>query len=639
MTTAEDVVAISWTSAWRPDPLLTVSEWADVNVVLSTTDSSEPGPFRTSRTPYVREIVDALSPHHPAERVVWMSGAQVGKTRAGLNWIGHTIDVVPGPILMVSPTVDAAKKVSKQRLAPMIEATPVLAGKVREARSRDSGNTMFEKEFPGGILLMTGANSGVGLRSMPIGKLYLDEIDGYPADVDGEGDPVSLAEKRTANFPRRKIFMTSTPTIKGLSRIEKEFLRSDQRRYFVPCPSCKTMQWLKWRDEGHHYHVVWINEADREAGYACEACGVIIPESSKTWMLEHGQWRATAPGDGVTVGYHLSALYSPLGWKSWGQIYAEFLEVKGDASRLKTWVNTILGETWEEDGERPPRLNDRVEEYKAEVPDGVGVLVAAVDVQGSWLECIVKGYGAGEESWLIAHQQFLGDPGTEQVWFELDDFLKRKFLRTTGAETKISATAVDSGGHHTDVVYKFCKPRAPRKVFAVKGASQRAKEVLSRPSTNNRYRTRLFLVGTDTAKDLLFARMRIRQPGPGYLHLPSWVDEEYLAQLTSEVAIRRYVRGRGTVREYVKTRERNEALDLEVYALAALHMLGEHARKKLGSRAQTLANDVERNSTPTETSAKESEADSPRAKRVPIWSRRQLRPKPFARGWAAAWRD
>jgi phage terminase large subunit GpA-like protein len=632
-------------TAWRPDPLLNVSEWADANVVLSTTDSSEPGPFRTSRTPYVREIVDTLSPHHPAERVVWMSGAQVGKTRAGLNWIGYTIDVVPGPFLFVSPTVDAAKKVSKQRLTPMIEATPVLAGKVSEARSRDSGNTMFEKEFPGGILLMTGANSGVGLRSMPIGKLYLDEIDAYPADVDGEGDPVSLAEKRTANFPRRKIFMTSTPTIKGLSRIEKEFLRSDQRRYFVPCPSCKTMQWLKWRDEAGRYHIVWINEAEREAGYACEGCDEIIPESSKTWMLEHGQWRATAPGDGITVGYHLSALYSPLGWRSWGSIYAEFLDVKDDASRLKTWVNTVLGETWEEDGERPPRLNDRVEEYAAEVPAGVAVLVAAVDVQGSWLECAVKGYGAGEESWLIAHQQFLGDPGQEQVWFELDEFLQRKFVHASGTEFKISATAIDSGGHHTDIVYKFCWVRVGRRIGAVKGASQRAKEILSRPTMNNRYRARLFMVGTDTAKDLIFSRMRIRQPGPGYMHLPSWVDEEYLSQLTSEVAVRRYVRGRGTVREYVKTRERNEALDLEVYSLAALYMLGEHARRKLADRAAALATVNSRTDDPEGAMAPAineavpaSEMIASRSVRARLpWVPRRS-PARLGRGWATSWR-
>lgn len=587
VTPAEPVLE-AWASGWRPDALLSVSEWADRNVMLSTTDSAEPGPFRTSRTPYVREISDALSPHHPAQRIVWMSGAQVGKTRTGLNWLGFVIDVTPGPMLMVFPTVDTAKKASKQRLAPMIESTPVLAAKVREARSRDSGNTMFEKEFPGGILLLTGANSGAGLRSMPIARLYLDEVDAYPHDVDGEGDPVSLAEQRTATFARRKIFMTSTPTIKGLSRIEKEFLRSDQRRYFVPCPMCKTEQWLKWRDEAGQFHVVWIDETRREAGYVCEACNAVIPERHKTWMLEQGHWRPTAVGDAVTVGYHLSALYSPLGWRSWGEIYAEFLEVKEDPSRLKTWINTSLGETWEEDGERAPKLDGRLEAYAAEVPAGVGVLVAAVDVQGSWLECKVKGFGFGEESWLIAHQQFLGDPGRDEVWLELDAFLLQTFRHACGVEMRLSAVAVDSGGHHTDVVYKFCKARASRRVCAVKGSAQRAKEILSRPTHNNRYRAKLFMIGTDTAKDLLFSRMRIRKPGPGYMHLPDWADPEYLAQLTSEVVVRRYVRGRGTVREYVKIRERNEALDLEVYCLAALYMLGETVRRGLGERAAAL---------------------------------------------------
>jgi phage terminase large subunit GpA-like protein len=627
--TAETIVRQAWASGWRPDPLLTPSEWADANVVLSTTDSAEPGPFRTARTPYVREILDCLSPHHPAERIVWMAGAQVGKTRAGLNWIGYTIDKVPGPIMMVEPTVDTAKKVSKQRLAPMIQGTKALSSKVAEARSRDSGNTMFEKEFPGGMLLLTGANSSVGLRSMPVGRLYLDEVDGYPADVDGEGDPVSLAEKRTATFARRKVFMTSTPTIKGLSRIEKEYLRSDQRRFFVPCPDCGHQQWLKWRDEAGRSHVVWIDEAAREAGYVCEGCGVVIPESSKTWMLEQGAWKPTAQGDGQTVGFHLSALYSPVGWRSWGAIYAEFLEVKEDRFRLKTWVNTILGETWEEDSERPPKLDDRLEQYDAEVPAGVGVLVAAVDVQGSWLEVAVKGYGDGEESWLIAHQQILGDPGQERVWYELDDFLRGTFKHSSGAELGITAVAIDSGGHHTDAVYKFAKARTARRIYAVKGSSARAKELLSRPSTNNRYKVRLFMVGTDTAKDVIFSRMRIRRPGPGFMHLPAWVDEEYLAQLTSEVAVTRYRKGQGATREYVKTRERNEALDLEVYCLAALYTLGEHARKRLGAMAEKLGGT--RKPAPEEATPEEPARPVRKTPRI-------VPPRKPRGGWVGGWR-
>src|SRR5438552_7394144 len=212
-----------------PEPLLNVSAWADQHRFLSSTAAAEPGRWRTARTPCLREIMDCPSPSHPAERVVVMAGAQIGKTECGNNWIGYVIHRSPGPMLMVQPTVEVAKRVSKQRLAPMIESTPVLRARVAEARSRDSGNTVQVKEFEGGLLIITGANSGAGLRSMPIRFLFMDEVDEYPGDVDGQGDPIALAEKRTSTFARRKIFLTSTPTIKGLSRIDREYLASDRR--------------------------------------------------------------------------------------------------------------------------------------------------------------------------------------------------------------------------------------------------------------------------------------------------------------------------------------------------------------------------------------------------------------------------
>ncbi len=308
-------------------------------------------------------------------------------------------------------------------------------------------------------------------------------------------------------------------------------------------------------------------------------------------MLEQGQWRPTAEGDGKTAGFHLSSLYSPIGWRSWEDIVREFLAAKRDPSLLKTWVNTVLGETWEEEGDgiEPDSLKARIEDYPAEVPSGVGVLVASVDVQGDRLECKVKGYGAAEESWLIAYSQFHGDPGRQEVWNELDGFLRQEFEHQSGVKLKITAVGIDSGGLHTEQAYRFCKARSGRRIWALKGGSMRGKEVVGRPSDKNRYRTKLFLVGTDTAKDIVFSRMRIRTPGPGYMHLPAWVDDEYIEQLTSERAIRKYVKGRGTVREYVKTRERNEALDLEVYCLATLYTLGTHTIKRLGDMAMALA--------------------------------------------------
>jgi phage terminase large subunit GpA-like protein len=574
---------------WTPDRILTVAEWADTNVTLSTKDSAEPGPYRTARTPYAREIMECLSPSSPWECVALMAGAQLAKTRMGLNWLGYIIDVTPAPVLLVEPTVDLAKKVSKQRIATMIATTPALALKVADSRSRDSGNTMFVKEFEGGMLLMTGANSAAGLRSMPIRFLFLDEIDAYPQDVDGEGDPVGLAEERTATFARRKIFKTSTPTIKGLSRIEAEYLASDQRHYFVPCIHCGDFDWIRWE------RLKYDEENPKDVRLICKACGALTEEHHKTDMLELGEWRATAPGDGRTAGFHISTLYAPLGWRSWADIVREWRAAQHEPAKLKKFVNTVLGEPWEERGQSfdAANLEKRIEDYGAEVPPGVGVLTASVDVQGDRLELAVIGWGAGEESWLIALHQVHGSPELETTWFELDELLKATFEHASGRKLIARAVAIDSGGLHTEHVYRFVKPREVRRVngdiqhvHAIKGIGGTGHEILGRPSTGNRYQVKLFPIGVDGAKDLIFSRMQRIEPGPGYLHLPSWVDREYLDQLTAEKAIRKYKKGVGAVREYVKIRERNEGLDLQVYALAALHMLGRRAMAELGRMAE-----------------------------------------------------
>jgi len=588
--TAADLCAQAFGEALAPEQPLSVSAWADAHRFLSSTASAEPGQWRTDRAPYLREIMDALSPASEVERVVVMSGAQIGKTECGNNWIGYVIHRCPGPLLMVQPTVEIAKRVSKQRIAPMIEATPVLRERVAESRARDSGNTVQVKEFKGGLLIITGANSGAGLRSMPIRFLFMDEVDEYPGDVDGQGDPVALAEKRTATFSRRKVLLTSTPTIKGLSRIEREFQSSDQRRYFVPCPHCGHMECLTWRDPSHH-RIAWEEARPETAHMVCGSCGGRVEERCKSEMLAHGEWRGTAPGDGRTAGFHLSALYSPLGWKSWARCAEEFLQAKEDPFRLKTWVNTVLGESWEERGDSvaPGSLAARLERYDAEVPVGVGALVAAVDVQGDRLEAVVKGFGAGEESWLIAFTQLHGDPATAAVWFELDRFLGQTFTHVSGQKLRVDCTVVDSGGAHTEHVYRYAKARAGKRVFPIKGGNTVGRPLVERPSKHNRYNLPLFVLCVDTGKDLVFSRLRIQSAGPGFVHLPDWVDEEFLAQLTAEKAIRKYVKGRGAVREWVKLRERNEALDLEVYTLAALHIMGQPFVRGLAARAAKFA--------------------------------------------------
>jgi phage terminase large subunit GpA-like protein len=586
MANGLEVYEAGYHSGWRPEPRLTVSDWADAHRVLGNRAGHAALRWHTSTTPYLQDVMDALGPRAPAKRVVMMSGSQLGKTETGLNWLGFVMHHSPGPILVVRPTVDEARRFSRQRLDPMITTTPVLRDLVRESRAREGGNSMLIKEFPGGVLFLTGSNSAAGVKSMPIRWLFCDEIDEYPGDVDGQGDPIALAEKRTTGptYAGRKVFLVSTPTIKGISRIEREFLASDQRRYFVPCPHCGNMDWMRWEN------IRWNEGEPKSAALACVACGSLIEERFKTTMLARGEWRPTAAAGGETIGFHISSLYSPLGWLPWSAAVAEFLEAKDNPMRLKNWVNSVLGETWEERGDsvEPAGLLARAERYAAVVPNGVGVLVASVDVQGDRLECAVKGYGAAEESWLIAWHQCHGDPGREKVWLELDEFLKQAWVHESGQRVPISCVAVDSGGHHSEQVYRFCRARLGRGVFAIRGGSERGKPVVGRPTEHNRYRAKLFTLCVDTAKEIVFARLRIGTPGPGYCHLPEWVDEEYVAQLTAEKAIRKWVKGRGSVREWIKIRERNEALDLEVYCLAALYILGPALVRALPERALAL---------------------------------------------------
>jgi len=564
----------------RLEAQLTVSEWADGYRLLSSKASAEPGPWRTSRTPYLQEPMDCLSTGSTVQRVVMMFAAQTGKTEAGSNWLGYVIDHAPGPMLCVQPTVEMAKRLSKQRLESMISETPCLAARIAPARSRDSGNTMFSKEFPGGMMLLTGANSATGLRSAPCRYIFADEIDAFPADVDGEGDPVSLAEKRATTFARRKILLTSTPTIKDHSRIEAEFLRSDQRRFFVPCPKCGEMQWLKWAQ------MKWEDGDPQTARYECEHCGERFEELHKPSMLRRGEWRATAPGDGRTAGFQLSGLYSPLGWFSWTDMVEEFLRAKADAPALKTWLNTRAAETWEEDYASKVSadgLRDRCEDFVMGVlPEGSVALTFGVDVQDNRLAISGWAWGRDEEGWLIYHQEIYGDPSRADLWRQVDEAVLREWDHASGRKLRPDVVCVDSGGHFTAEVYQYARERQRQGVIAIKGASQRNKAVIGKGAKvdiNAKGRTMkrgamVFSVGTDTAKTTLFARLKHNEPGEGYLHFPIGTTDEYFKQLTAEKQVMKYTRGGFPVREWVKkANARNEALDTLVYAFAGLQYL------------------------------------------------------------------
>lgn len=570
---ASDIFSAAWGSGWLPDKKMSVSAWSDTNIRLDS-KSSPQSTYRTSKTPYVKEPMDCLGPDSPVKKVVLVWAAQTSKSQTMLCWLGSIIDQAPGSVMLVQPTVEMAKKFSKQRISPMIENCPALKSKVSDGKEKDATSTILEKQFPGGILMLTGANSPASLRSSPIRYAACDEIDAYPEDAGGEGDPVSLVEKRTSNFANKKILLTSTPTIKGHSAIEREFLQGDQRYYYVPCPHCSEKDVLK-------FDRLVFDSKNLDAGVrmVCRHCGALIDEGYKTEMLEQGEWRAHNPSGNGTRSYHISALYSPLGWKSWRECVEEFLAARDNPEKLKVWMNTVLAETWEErgDGASPDVLKTRREQYEAEVPDAVRIITCAVDVQKDRLEVKVKGYGADEESWLLAYHVINGEPGQGEVWAELDEFIRTRFTKRDGTTMEIDTTVVDSGGWHTNHVYRYCKSKVGtgQRVYAIKGHQFQGKAIISNPSYNNAYRVKLFIVGVDAAKDLVVSRMQIPRPGPGYMHLPEWCDDDYLNQLTSEKAIRKYVRGKGTVRQWVKAPHlRNEAFDLEVYCLAALYTRG-----------------------------------------------------------------
>jgi phage terminase large subunit GpA-like protein len=447
----------------------------------------------------------------------------------------------------------------------MLRDTEVLRGLVKDPRSRDSGNTLLHKRFPGGHITMAGANSPASLASRPIRLVLCDEVDRYPISAGTEGDPVSLARKRATTFWNRKLVLTSTPTIKGTSRIESAYSQSDQKRFHVPCPRCGAYQTLIWAQ------VTWETGAPETAHYVCKHNGCLITESDRSTMLKKGRWIAEQELTNI-AGFHINELYSP--WVTLTQIVTDFLRAKTLPETLKTWVNTSLGKPWEEEGEtiEADTLLGRKESWGSDAPEQVVLVTAGIDVQGDRLEIEVKGWGLGEECWSLDYRIFYGDPAQGSVWEELDAYLLKPIRSQIGLSLSIACTCIDSGGHHTQAVYEFCSARALRSVFAVKGINQTARPIIGRPSRNNNSKIRLYPVGTDTAKEVIYSRLHIMEPGPGYFHFPLERDREYFLQLTGEKQVTRFTKGVAR-REWIKTRQRNEALDCTVYALAAFKLL------------------------------------------------------------------
>jgi phage terminase large subunit GpA-like protein len=512
--------------------------------------------------------------------VVIMSSAQVGKSEILLNIIGHIITNQPGPILSLNPTLDMAETFSKDRVAPMLRDTPILAERSAAVASRDHGNTILYKQFIGGQLTMAGANSPASLASRPIRVVLADEVDRYPISAGTEGDPLALAEKRTVNFWNRKRVKVSTPTVKGASRIEKAYNQSDKRRFYVPCPHCGEMQTLVWAQ------VKWDVDPSK-AWYVCPHCGCIIDEGQKREAVSKGEWIGSAPFTGV-AGFHINELYSP--WRTLGDVAKAFLAAKDNPHELKTWVNISLGELWEDskDTLEATKLAERAEDYRlATAPAEALLITGGADVQKDRIEAYLWGFGPGEESWVLDRQVFSGNPSEPEVWAALLEYFEQPIQHARGAQIVARCVAIDSG-HATQEVYHFCRRHSYRRLahglqqfIAIKGQGD-AKAVISKPSPQDIDRrgekikkgVQLFMVGVSIVKDTLYGRLEIVKPGPGYVHFSTDLAEDFYDQLTAERNVTKYVKGFPKREWILPEGRRNEALDCAVYAYAAASLVG-----------------------------------------------------------------
>lgn len=588
LASAKEIFLTAFYEAIKPPPIITVSEWADKNRMLPSKTSSEPGKWRTERTPYLREIMDELSHMSKTKEVVFMKGAQVGGTEAGNNWLGYIIDYMPSTVMVVWPALPDVKKNSKLRIDPLLEHTPALSGKTAGGKNKDKKNTAMFKDFDGGALIMSGANSASSLRSVPAKFLMLDEIDGYPDDVEGEGDPIALVEARQRTFSTRKALKISTPTIKGRSKIEKEYKKSDQRKYHVPCPHCEKKQILDFKNL--EYDTITADEGKivTHAAYFCQECGEEIREHHKTFMLENGEWIAENPQSEI-AGFHLSALYSPLGWYSWKEICQNWVDAQGNFELLMAFHNTVLGETYEDSGDKPEhdQLYMRRELYDiGTVPRGVVFLTCAVDVQKDRLEAEVIGWGRWKERWSIDMKVIPGDVQNQETWDALADYIQSRFPHHDGYEVGIKMVGIDSG-YETQRVYNFCRKYNPRHVIALKGdmtlqqivGSAKAVDVKESGKINRRG-LKLWKVGTNMIKAEIYGDLKKPMPDdilegfpPGFIHFPQY-EMEYFLQLTAEErSIERDKKGFSKV-VWKKKRERNEILDLHVYNRALASIIG-----------------------------------------------------------------
>ncbi len=564
-------VLLGVNNGFKPDPRLTVTEWSDKYRILTSEASAEAGLWRTDRTPYLKEIMDVMSPSSPVTQVKVIKGTQLGFSSIADNISMCYLDFYPCPILYILPTETLAKGTSKRRITPSIRAIPHLAKKVTGGKSKDDIGETFSKAVAGGNLSFGWSQSTASFRSFSARVVILDDCDGYGSF--GEGDVMELGKARADAFANKKIYINSTPTVAGASNIETEFEDSDQCEYDMPCPECNKLMPFHW--DYMHYETDKKGALKGDVHCACPNCGYLIPEFKKTNMMLQGVWQPRNEGH-IHKGYKLTSFYSPLGWLSWNEIAIEFIKahrrmLRGDDKLMQVWANTRDARTWQPklEGVDITNAHDRVEQYTGLVPDEVMILTCGVDTQDDRFELEVLGHGRNGESWSIDYKVIAGDPQFEETRNMLDDYLFQTFKRTDGTLMKISGTGIDTGGHRTKVMYAYCKARANQKVFAFKGAS-----VMTAPITNKTVdnmkpnELTLFIIGVKALKDEFYANLAITEVGANFQHFPNRpvYNSKYFKMLTAEK--------RDDSGKYIKVRVRNEALDCRIYGNAVLAVMG-----------------------------------------------------------------
>lgn len=571
----------------KPEPRLSIVEWAEANRTLDSKAAAEPGPYRVSRTPYLKEIYDNLNPHSGVIDTIVMKGAQLGFTETGFNWMACKVARYPGSMMYLMPTIQTMERNVKARVDPMVEKIPALTAKIGKKRSKDGGNTLHQKDYDGGVIYFSGANSAASLASIAVQDIIFDEVDRFPGDVDGEGDPVGLAENRQETFgTKKKRYKISTPTVKGASRIESDFEKTDKRYYFVPCIHCNELQVLKFtqlRWEPGKYDV-------DEVYYECPHCNGKMYERDKTYMLANGRWIPTVPEKvrPDVRGYHISSLYSPDGWLRWGSMCEESDKAQGNTPKLKTFTNTKLGETFEEESEAPEweALYNRAQAFGVEANkpmSSVAFITAGVDVQQDRLEIEIVGWIKGRICQQIDYRTLEGDPDEEDVWDKLAEVLDETFPREDGAILPIRLMCIDTG-YKAGRVDDFAKKHTDR-VKPVKGMDN-LQIPFSAPKVSRKTKQgknigklKVWGVGVSYLKGQLYGWLK-QKVNPdtgvipnGYCYFTKQPDT-YFRGLTAEALERQTNKKNQTVMAWVKKYARNEPLDIRVYNMAAAYMHG-----------------------------------------------------------------